>query len=123
MRALLHVRVLRCTRFFREEAQMEVVWEIAIALGGALVSIGAALARREPREAPPPPSPASVKLQVNAAELEAVRDDVARLEARIEGIEERERMGAEHAAEFRGEMRAAIGRVFDKLNIGRGSVP
>ena len=108
---------------------MELIWEIGIALAGALVSIGAALARREPsREtlvppAAPAPSPAPATLQVTAAELEAVRGEVARLDARVAGLEERERAGAEHAAEFRGEMRAAIGRIFDKLNIQRGSVP
>jgi hypothetical protein len=103
---------------------MELVWEIGIALAGALVSIGAALARREPRETlVPPPAPAPATLQVTAAELEAVRGEVARLDTRLAGLEERERAGAEQAAEFRGEMRAAVGRIFDKLNIQRGSVP
>jgi chaperonin cofactor prefoldin len=64
-----------------------------------------------------------VKVQVTAAELQSVREDVERLDVRITAIEERERAAAENAAEFRGEMRAAIGRVFDKLNIQRGSAP
>ena len=105
---------------------MEIVWEIGIAVAGALVSIGAALARREPpREtlAPPAPSPTPATLQVTAAELEGLRGEVARLDARVAGLEERERAGAEHAAEFRGEMRAAIGRIFDKLSIRPGGAP
>ncbi len=101
---------------------MELVWEIGIAVAGALVSIGAALSRREPlRETLAPPAPATVG--VTAAELEAVRGEVARLDARVAGLEERERAGAEHAAEFRGEMRAAIGRIFDKLSIRPGGGP
>jgi hypothetical protein len=106
---------------------MEGIWEIGIATAGALVSIGAALARRDPPRETLAPSPTPATLQVTAAELEAVRGEVARLEERITGLEDRERAGAEHAAEFRGQVRESLGRIFDKLNIQRagerGSVP
>ena len=68
---------------------MELAWEIGIAVDRALVSIGAALARREPPREPqiPPaalaPSPASVRVQVTAAEIEAVRGEVERLDGRL----------------------------------------
>jgi hypothetical protein len=66
---------------------------------------------------------AAPTLQVTVAELEAVRGEVARLTHASPASKSASGRGAEHAAEFRGEMRAAVGRIFDKLNIQPGSVP
>jgi hypothetical protein len=95
-------------------------WQIAVSVGGALVSIGSALnARREQphHETVLPPAPAPAALPAGSAELEALRTRAGALEGRVEALEARERARDEAAAEFRGEIKARLARVFERLRI------
>ncbi len=106
------------------------VWQIAVSVAAsALVSLGTALGAR-PRPEPSardtmlPAAPLQPGVSLSSAETEALRGRVTALELRagpqeerVAALEARERERDEAAAEFRGEMRARLARLFERLRI------
>lgn len=91
------------------------LWTIVTAVAAALVAVGAHL---RPRPADPParethllPAPSSPAVSLTECMgCAALREDVRE-------IERRERARDDAAAEYRGEVRAGLARIFERLRI------
>ncbi len=98
-------------------------WQYVVSIGvpiaSALIAIGARLAPaappapRETRLPPEPPPPAPMHLSGPGG----LERDLAGLAARVTGLEDRERERDDAAAEYRGEFRAGLARIFERLRI------
>jgi hypothetical protein len=98
-------------------------WEIAVPVASALVAIGTSLGSRAARHGAARhtalPLAAAPGATVSSAEHDALRAYAEQLERRVEALEARERQRDDGAAEFRGEVRAYLARISERLRITR----
>lgn len=86
-----------------------------------LVSVGQAIQGKSPeRQTALPPAPVAIPPPAPSqpnSELESVKADVKELKSDFRELKELERETSDAAAEFRGEMRAKLARIFERLKI------
>ncbi len=98
-------------------------WSVLVSIGSALVSIGVAAgttvakgpstsARDTALPPPPPPAPG-----VGQAEFEALCRRVEEAEARLAGLEGREREAAQAAGQFRTRVLVGLARIGERLGV------